>query len=263
MNKSQIELQMPGAVPSAPVAENRMLPAGMGSLKVLVACEESQEVTKAFRALGHDAYSCDTQPCSGGHPEWHIRDSIFHVLCNPLTMFWDLIIAHPPCTFLTVANTYITRGCSKYTKEEAEEEVRMAKMFFMSLVHSNCERVCIENPIGIMSTEYRKPDQIIQPWQFGHPESKATCLWLKGLPLLQHTQYADFKNYRCKCGNVFPAEYGKYGCCENAAKPLWDNQTKSGQNNLPPSKDRAKLRSKTYPGIASAMAMQWGGNACR
>jgi len=254
--------------PQPTYSPNPMLPAGMGSLRVLVACEESQEVTKAFRLLGHEAYSCDTQPCSGGHPEWHIKDSIHHVLCyspgRGYPIFWDLIIAHPPCTFLTVANTYLKRGCSKYTKEQAAEEVSMAKSFFMSLVHANCEKICIENPIGIMSTEYRKPDQIIQPWQFGHPESKATCLWLKGLPKLEPTKIADFKKYRCKCGNIFDVDAGKYGCCPDyAAKPLWDNQTKSGQNKLPPSKDRAKLRSKTYPGIAAAMAMQWGGNACR
>lgn len=232
-------------------------------MNVLVACEKTQEITKAFRALGHDAYSNDIDKCTGGHPEWHIKDSVHHVLCyspgRGYPVWWDLIIAHPPCTFLTVSNTYITRGCSKYTKEEAIEERRMAKLFFMSLVHANCDKICIENPIGIMSTEYRKPDQIIQPWQFGHPESKATCLWLKGLPLLQPTKIADFKKYRCRCGNIFDVYAGKYGCCPDyAAKPLWDNQTKSGQNKLPPSKDRSDLRSATYSGIAKAMSEQWG-----
>lgn len=179
-------------------------------MNVLVACEKTQEITKAFRALGHDAYSNDIDKCTGGHPEWHIKDSVHHVLCyspgRGYPIWWDLIIAHPPCTFLTVSNTYITRGCSKYTKEEAIEERRMAKLFFMSLVHANCDKICIENPIGIMSTEYRKPDQIIQPWQFGHPESKATCLWLKGLPLLQPSKIADFKKYRCRCGNIFDVD---------------------------------------------------------
>jgi hypothetical protein len=241
-------------------------------MRVLVGCEESQAVTIAFREKGHEAYSCDILPCSGGHPEWHIKDSIHHVLCKSFcltenkdlvaTMFWDLIIAHPPCTFLTVSNTYITRGCSKYTKEEALEEREMAKSFFMSLVNANCEKICIENPIGIMSKFYRKPDQIIQPWMFGHAESKSTCLWLKGLPLLEPTKIAEFKKYRCKCGYVFDESLGKYGCAncggQYIAKPLWDNMTPSGQNKLGPSSERSKLRSKTYSGIAKAMSDQWG-----
>ena len=223
--------------------------------KILIACEESQIVCKAFRELGHEAYSCDLQDCSGGHPEWHIKDD---VLLHIDTGEWDMMIEHPECTYLTVANTYMKRGCSKYTAEEAEKLRHDAVLFFFAIADAPIKKICIENPIGIMSRLYRKPNQIIQPWYFGHPESKATCLWLKGLPRLNPTKFADFKNYRCKCGNVFPAEYGKYHCCENAAKPLWDNQTKSGQNNLPPSKDRAKLRSKTYEGIAKAMANQWG-----
>jgi len=227
-------------------------------MKVLVACEESQEVTKAFRALGHDAFSCDLLPCSGGHPEWHIQDD---VLLYIDTGEWDMMIAHPPCTFLASSNTYINRGCSKYSAEEAAQYRHEAILFFFSLAEAPIERIAIENPVGIMSTVFRKPDQIIQPWQFGHPESKTTCLWLKGMPLLNPTEIADFKSYRCRCGYVFEAKWGKYGCpgCGGtyAAKPLWDNQTKSGQNNLPPSADRPKLRSKTYTGIAQAMANQW------
>ena len=152
-------------------------------MKVLIACEESQTVTKAFRALGHEAYSCDILPCSGGHPEWHYQMDVHHLMLDS----WDLIIAHPPCTFLTVSNTYITRGCSKYTKEEALIERERAIEFFKSFFTHPCKYIAVENPIGIMSTVYRKPDQIIQPWQFGHPESKSTCLWLKGLPVLQPT----------------------------------------------------------------------------
>ena len=129
--------------------------------------------------------------------------------------------------------------------------------FFMMFANADCEKIAIENPIGIMSAIYRKPDQVIQPFEFGHPESKATCLWLKGLPLLKPTNFADWKYYRCRCGNIFEAELGKYGCCDWPAKILWDNQTKSGQNKLPPSKDRHILRAKTYPGIARAMAEQW------
>jgi hypothetical protein len=230
-------------------------------MKVIIACEKSQEVAKAFREEGHEAFSCDLEPCTGGHPEWHIQDDAMNVLrhdiISPFTTEWDIVIAHPPCDFLTVANTYINRGCSKYTAQEAQELRKKAILFFEFFTHLKNRFVAIENPIGIMSKIYRKPDQIIQPWYFGHPESKATCLWLKNLPLLQPTNYADFKQYRCRCGNVFELELGKYGCCDWPAKPLWDNQTKSGQNNLPPSKNRAELRAKTYPGIAKAMANQW------
>ena len=128
----------------------------------------------------------------------------------------------------------------------------------MQFVNAKCEKIAIENPVGIMSTIYRKPDQIIQPYEFGHPESKRTCLWLKGLPLLKPTEIAKFTQYRCKCGNIFSADFGKYGCCIGVAKPLWQNQTKSGQNKLTPSPERAKLRAKTYFGIAEAFASQWG-----
>ncbi len=208
-------------------------------MKVLIACEESQAVCIEFRKLGHEAFSCDLQPCSGGHPEWHIQDNVMNVLrhdiISPFTTEWDMVIAHPPCDFLTVSNTYINRGCSKYTADEAQELRKKAIMFFEFFTHLKNRFVAIENPIGIMSSIYRKPDQIIQPYQFGHPESKSTCLWLKGLPLLKHTNILN----KPACGH-------------------WNNQTKSGQNNIPPSKDRAKIRSKTYPGIAKAMAEQWG-----
>lgn len=221
--------------------------------RVLLACEESQAVTREFRKLGHDAWSCDIMESSGGHPEWHIQGDVRGVLGDK----WDMVIAFPPCTYLTVSNTYMKRGCSKYSAEEAVILRRDAVEFFMLFVNADCERVAIENPIGIMSSLYRKPDQVIQPYEFGHPESKATCLWLKGLPLLMPTEYATWSYYRCRCGNVFEAELGKYGCCDGPAKILWDNQTKSGQNKLPPSKDRHILRAKTYPGIARAMASQW------
>ena len=230
-------------------------------MRVLVACEESQAVCIAFRNLGYKAFSCDILPCSGGHPEWHIQDDVMNVLrhdiISPFTTEWDMVIAHPPCTFLTVSNTYMNRGCSKYTAEQAKKFRTEAIMFFEFFTHLKNRFVCIENPIGIMSTLYRKPDQIIQPWEYGHPESKATCLWLKGLPLLKPTELAKFTQYRCKCGNVFDAELGKYGCCGSAAKPRWNNQTKGGQNKLPPSPQRAELRAKTYPGIAAAIAFQY------
>lgn len=222
-------------------------------MKVLLACEESQAVCIEMRKLGHEAYSCDLLPCSGGHPEWHLQQDVTGLLKQK----WDMIIAFPPCTYLTVSNTYIKRGCSKYTADQAKQLRQDAIDFFMMFVNADCDKIAIENPIGVMSTVYRKPDQIIQPYEFGHPESKATCLWLKNLPLLKPTKFADWKYYRCKCGNVFEAKYGKYGCCNAPAKILWDNQTKSGQNKLPPSKNRHILRAKTYPGIAKAMAEQW------
>lgn len=194
-------------------------------MKVLVACEESQEVCKAFRVLGHEAYSCDIEPCSGGHPEWHLQCDALEII----KMRWDLIIAHPPCTDLAVS------GAAWFAEKRADGRQQAAIDFFMQFVNAACERIAVENPVSIMSTQYRKPDQIIHPWMFGHPEKKATCLWLKGLPLLVPTN--DVSNYM---------------------KTLPKNQQERLYY-LPPSPDRAKLRSKTFPGIARAMAEQWGG----
>jgi hypothetical protein len=146
-------------------------------MKVLVSCEESQRVCIAFRNKGHEAYSCDILECSGGHPEWHIQDDVL----KHLNENWDLIIAHPPCTYLTVAaNKYY--NVEKYGKkaEERQKQREKAIEFFMQFTDLKCPRVCIENPIGVMSSFYCKPTQIIQPYQFGHSERKATCLWLKG-----------------------------------------------------------------------------------
>lgn len=194
-------------------------------MRVLVACEESQEVCKAFRALGHEAYSCDIEPCSGGHPEWHLR-------CDALELLkirWDLIIAHPPCTDLAVS------GAAWFAEKRANGRQQAAIDFFMRFVNADCEHIAVENPVSIMSTKYRKPDQIIQPWMFGHPEKKATCFWLKGLPMLAPTD--DVSEYM---------------------KKLPKNQQER-LHYLLPCPDRAKLRSKTFPGIARAMAEQWGG----
>lgn len=234
-------------------------------MKVLIACEESQTVCKAFRERGHEAYSCDIQDCSGGHPEWHIKDDVLLVMDDD----WDLMIAHPPCTFLTVSNTYINRGCKKYTSEQAEEYRHEAILFFFSMVDSHIPKIAVENPIGIMSNLYRKPDQIINPFDFGDNASKKTCLWLKGLPLLipTHSEHGNlFINtnaptrgefYVCRvCGNKFSVEYGKYGCCLKPAILRYENQTANGQNKLAPSETRSKERSKTFPGIAKAMADQ-------
>lgn len=188
-------------------------------MKVLVACEESQAVTIAFRELGHEAYSCDLQECSGGHPEWHIKDDVTKYL---FPEDWNLVIAFPPCTDLAVS------GARWFPLKRANGSQQRSIDFFMKFANYR-GAYAIENPIGIMSTIWRKPDQIIQPWQFGHGETKATCLWLNGLPKIEPT-------------NIVDGREGK----------VWK---------MPPSADRAKLRSKTYEGIAKAMAEQWGGLA--
>jgi site-specific DNA-cytosine methylase len=193
-------------------------------MKILIACEESQTVCKAFRKKGHEAYSCDIEPCSGGHPEWHIQGDVVPVIWNE----WDMIIAFPPCTHLAVS------GARYFKEKQADGRQQQGIDFFMHIANAHCDKIAIENPVGIMSTKWRKPDQIIQPWMFGHPESKATCLWLKGLPKLKGT-------------NIL----------EKPKKGYWENQTPSGQNKLGPSKNRAKIRSTTYPGVAQAMADQW------
>jgi hypothetical protein len=189
-------------------------------MKILVACEESQVVCKAFRAKGHEAYSCDILPCSGGHPEWHIQKDINHVR----QIGWDILIAFPPCTDLCVS------GARWFKEKAADGRQNKAIDFFLTFVYWPCPKKAIENPIGIMSRLYRKPDQIIQPWQFGHGETKATCLWLTGLPNLVPTNIVSGREARI--------------------------------HHMAPGPDRAKLRSKTFPGIAQAMAEQWGG-LCR
>lgn len=205
-------------------------------MKVLIACEESGVVRRAFRALGHDAYSCDLLP-SRDNSEFHIKDDAHNVAGD---CAWDLIIAHPPCDYLTVANNgHMANGCSKYSAEEGMRRRGDAQEFFLGFLHTfSTSRVCIENPVGIMSSFYRQPDQIIQPYQFGSDASKKTCLWLKGLPKLIPTKFIEPRIVN--------------------GKRLYANQTDSGQNNLAPGKNRKRDRSETYPGIAQAMAEQWG-----
>lgn len=191
-------------------------------MKVLCACEESQAVTIEFRKLGHEAYSCDLQECSGGHPEWHLQQDVIPLLGEK----WDLVISFPPCTDLAVS------GAAWFEQKRKDGRQQRGIEFFMEFTKIECA-FAIENPVGIMSSIYRKPDQIIQPWMFGHPESKATCLWLSKLPLLRET---------------------------NNVKHIFNTLPKNEQQRLhylPPTKDRAKLRSKTFPGIANAMAKQW------
>ena len=206
-------------------------------MKVLVACEESQRVCMAFRKRGHEAYSCDILDCSGGHPEWHIKDDAL----KHLNKDWDLIIAHPPCTYLTVTgNRWF--NVDKYGEKAIKriEKRDEAAKFFMKFVNAPCEKIAIENPIGYMSTAYRKPDQIIQPYQFGHPMSKKTCLWLKGLPLLKPTKIVEPKYVICSDGKRYSELHVKTFSIKS-------------------SEERARIRSKTFEGIAEAMAEQWGG----
>lgn len=195
---------------------------------VLIGCEESQQVCKAFRALGHEAYSCDLLPCSGGKPEWHLQMDVFEAI---KLKDWDMAIFFPTCTYLTIsANKWYKDQPERKSGTlvgEARREARCeAIKFALSLFNCGIEKVAMENPIGVLSSVFRKPDQVLQPWMFGHGETKATCLWLNGLPKLVPTDVVTGRVQRL--------------------------------HGLTPSKDRAKLRSKTFPGIAAAMATQWG-----
>lgn len=213
-------------------------------MKVLVACEESQEVCKAFRERGHEAYSCDIQECSGGHPEWHIQGDVLQYIngyCDFITSgggwrsidsSWDLVIAHPPCTDLAVS------GARWFPEKQRDFRQQKACVFFMQMMLNSAERVAVENPVGIMSNCYRKPNQIIQPYEYGDPHRKATCLWLKNLPELKPTKIVE--------PNI--VEYTR----RDGRKTTFDELY------ISTGPDRAKVRSKTFPGIARAMAEQWG-----
>lgn len=223
-------------------------------MRVLVACEFSGVVREAFRELGHDSWSCDLLPSEIDGQ--HIQGDVSQVLDHG----WDLMIAHPPCTHLAVSG-------ARYFAQKQEQQ-KEALAFVRLLMNAPIERIAVENPISIISSRIRKPDQIIQPWQFGHEESKSTCLWLKNLPKLIPTNIKSAPLYGCKCGYKFDQHLGKYGCqnCEGesgAAKPIYRNQTPSGQNNIGPKQSRWAERSKTYTGIAKAMASQWGSHLTR
>jgi len=195
-------------------------------MKILIACEESQVICKEFRSVGHEAYSCDIIDCSGGHPEWHIKDDAIKVAYD-LSYGWDMMIAHPPCTHLSVSGArWFTEGKKPISlRDEAIE-------FFMTLVNAPINRIAVENPISIMSTKYRKPDQIINPYQFGHPEQKKTCLWLKNLQKLTETN------------NVY--DY------------MMTLPVKERERIYHLGGGKSKERSKTYIGIAKAISEQWG-----
>jgi site-specific DNA-cytosine methylase len=229
-------------------------------MKVLIACEESQRVCIAFRERGHNAFSCDIQECSGGHPEWHIKGDVLKVL-NGRCVFttengetheiqgkWDLIIAHPPCTHLCVS------GARHFEKKRADGRQREGIELFCQFLKADCDKIAIENPVGIISGEYikkhfpdiaekyglpLKPTQIVQPYEYGDPHKKTTCLWLKGLPDLVPTNIVEPKlvKYTCKNGKV--VTFSEYMIKFEG-------------------EERAKHRSKTFIGIAKAMAEQWG-----
>lgn len=223
-------------------------------MNVLIACECSGTVRDAFRDAGHDAISCDLKPCE--------RGSLFHIQGDALeaiaSRHWDMVIAHPECRYLCSSGLHWNKR-----RPERAEKTERAYAFVMAMVDAlgrYAKSWCIENSIGCLSSRWRKPNQIVQPWQFGHDASKATCLWLKGLPLLNPTDIVD-PEWAC-CGERIPSAAGKYTCphCCGEKKPrqVWSNQTATGQNRLPPGPNRSADRARTYVGIAKAMVSQWG-----
>ena len=217
-------------------------------MKILVACEESQVVCKAFRNLGHEAFSCDLLPCSGGHPEWHFQCDIFEVINKG----WDLMVAHPPCTFLTGSGVQWLsnpedkalpfeerRPHPKYPNRR--QDMLDSVEFVKALYNADIKHIAIENPVGLLSSRWRKPDQIVQPYMFGDEATKTTCLWLKNLPLLLPTDIVG-KGER----TVFAS--GK-------SHPKW---YADALKNAKTKEERQTLRSKTFEGMAQAFAEQWG-----
>jgi len=202
-------------------------------MKILVGCEESQAVTKELRKLGHEAYSCDLLPCSGGKPEWHFKQDIFEIIN---LQKWDMLIAFPPCTDLAVS------GARHFKCKIADGTQQKSIKFFMDLVNCNIPKIAIENPIGIMSNKYRKPDQIIQPWQFGDKAQKSTCLWLKNLPKLEHTKIVDkgeFFEFVSKKGKKKRMAMWYYKALQDANTP----------------EERSTLSRKTFKGIEQDIAI--------
>jgi len=213
------------------------------NIRVLIACEESQAVCIEFRKLGFEAFSCDIQECSGGHPEWHYQQDVFEVI----DLGWDCMIAFPPCTHLAVS------GAAHFEKKRADGRQQEGIDFFMALTKTNIKHWCIENPVGIMSNHFRKPNQIIQPYYFGDEAQKTTCLWLNNLPHLQHFSKVDLFNDKITHsgkGEFYEWIDGKTG--KKKKQPLW--YAKAFLNG----DEHGKDRSKTFLGIAKAMAEQWG-----
>lgn len=219
-------------------------------MRILVACEESQAVTIELRKLGHEAYSCDIEPCSGGHPEWHLQQDVEPLLKEK----WDMIIAFPPCTHLAVSEA------AHFKKKREDGRQREAIKFFMSILNADCDRIAVENPVNIISGNYIskhfqdlqsefkfpiKPSQAIQPYEYGHEARKKTCLWLKGLPKLKPTNIVGMGEID-ENGHSYGAS-ATYARDENGKIISWNDPR------------TAKIRSKTFPGIAKAMAEQWAG----
>lgn len=201
-------------------------------MRVLVACEESQRVCVEFRKRGHEAYSCDLMDCSGEHPEWHYKQDVLELLDNK----WDLLIAHPPCTYLSVVgNRALKENPGRYKLREGAFE------FFMKFMQAPIDKICVENPVGYVNTHYRKPDQIIHPYYFGEPFQKRTCLWLKNLPKLDYSKTIIAKPEPVYICHGEKSKGKKINWCEAYT-----------------GKDRAIGRSKTFISIAKAMAKQWG-----
>lgn len=233
-------------------------------MKVLINYEESQVVCIAFRKRGHEAYSCDLVKCSGGHPEWHIQADALSVLDRE----WDLMIAHPVCTYLCASGLHWNKRGRMVNGRPRAELTEEALGTVRTLLDSGIPKIALENPIGCISTRIRKPNQTIQPWMFGEDASKATCLWLKNLPLLKPTKEIRRPRWiKCPCCDDYWCQIHQLHAYDCECLPVDDdfyyskyyaNQTPSGQNKLGPSPERAALRAKTYQGIADAMAAQWG-----
>ena len=222
----------------------------MKKFRLLVCCEESQRVCTAFRERGWEAYSCDIEPCSGGHPEWHIRQDVLPLIngdCEFDTVDgkhhvikgeWDLLICHPPCTYLTLAGNKWFKPEFRDRFPDRIQQRQEAIDFFMKFANAKCKHIAIENPVGVMSSQWRKPNQYIEPYYFGDPEKKKTGLWLVGLPNLMPTNMVEPVIIHCKSG---------------ANEPRWHMESMSF-----PAKERSRVRSQTFIGIANAMAEQWG-----
>lgn len=226
----------------------------METIKILVACEESQAVTKELRRLGHEAYSCDIELCSGGHPEWHIRDDCLYLLngycefktsdggLHSISERWDMILAFPPCTKTTNAGARHLFADGKLNIKRYYDGL-CGKALFTAIISADCERIAVENPTPSAIFNYPAPTQVIQPYQFGDKATKRTCLWLKGLPPLypqNETERPVYREFKQKNGKI--------------RKTCWEMEQRGG-------KERAKIRAKTFPGVARAMAEQWAGRA--
>ena len=209
-------------------------------MRILVACEESQAVTKELRKLGHEAFSCDLLPCSGGHPEWHYQQDVFEVIEKG----WDMMIAHPPCTFLAVSGARWLYNKDGSKNEERWNNQAEALDFVQRLMDAPIDKIAVENPISVISSNIRKPEQIIQPWMFGDKAQKSTCLWLKNLPKLEPTdivEKGEFIEFVSKKGVKKKQPKWYFDALKQAKTPA----------------ERRTLRSKTFKGIAEAMAKQW------